>query len=135
MVGTITAVALAAAFTAWYQPTFFVFHGPASDRAGKTAGAVFRRGAKLFLVQLETGSQLTVDLGAQTVFLSREKGRSAGLRLGRYLILSKRDIRGSDLSKAEGFDRQRPIVTQEAVTLRDPLTRNGEFSFALTNRR
>ena len=127
----IAAVLVAVVFVVWYRPALLAFHTQVQPSANTTGGQVFRSGTNLFLIRLDTGSQMTVDLAQNAVFLAPEKSRSRGLMLGKFLLLSKRDLRGVDLSIAEGFDRQVPNIVKGSVSLKDPMAPNSDFSFPL----
>jgi hypothetical protein len=113
-----------------YEPTIFKLHATIKDQGNGITGLAFKNGESLFLVNLSTGPQLTVDLREQKVYLASKIGAS-GFRFGKYLLLSKRQLRGIDLSVSEGFNRQRPVVEHGTLRFKDPLSPNGSVAFQL----
>jgi hypothetical protein len=111
-----------------YGPKVFSFHAKVSPLNSTVSGDVFKSSAGVFLVRLDSGSQMIVQGNPPKVFLSPSSKRK-GFRIGRYLILSVADIGGVDLSKSESYDKQVPVIVDGKVTLRDPMQRDGSFSF------
>lgn len=115
----------------WYRPVILLYHAAITDRTHALSGTVFRKGTNVFLVELNTGSVLTIDLAQQTILLATQKRGLGLLRFGRYWVVSQRDLRGIDLTKAEGFRRAKPTVNGGLVQVSDPMTPDGAFSFPL----
>ena len=116
------------AFFAWYRPRVFSFHANVSPIGGNASGEVFGSSGGVFLVRLNSGSQLTVQTNPPGVFLSPTSS-PCGFRVGNYLIVPAVSLGGVDLSKSESFDRQLPVISNGKVTLKDPKQRDGAFSF------
>jgi hypothetical protein len=121
-------VLLGVSLFGWYGPKVFSFHATVSPLNSTVSGDVFKSSDGVFLVRLDSGSQMTVQGNPPKVFLSPNSTRK-GFRIGRYLILSAADIGGVDLSKSESFDKQVPVIGDGKVTLKDPMQRDGSFSF------
>jgi len=119
---------LVGVFLACYRPRVFSFHAYVSPIGGNASGEVFASSGGIFLVRLNSGSQLTVHTNPPGCFLS-PKSSPSGFRVGDYLIVPAISLVGVDLSKSEGFDRQLPVMSNGKVTLKDPKQRDGEFSF------
>lgn len=115
-------------FFGWYRPKAFSFYAKVSSVNNSVSGEVFKASDGIFLVRLDSGSQLTVQKSPPMVFLSPSSKRT-GFRVGRYLILPTASVGGVDLSKSEGFDKQVPVIGGGRVILKDPMQRNGSFSF------
>lgn len=125
----IFAVALVAvSFLAWYRPKVFSFYANVSPVSSNVSGQVFRSSGGVFLVRLNSGSQLTVEPNPPRVFLS-PKSTPSGFRVGNYLVVPAASIGGVDLSKSESFGRQVPVIGDGKVTLKDPMQRDAVFYF------
>ena len=116
---------------AWYRLRFFSFHAnvsPVAPAVDNVSGEVFRSSGGVFLVRLNSGSQLTVQPNPPRVFLS-PKSSPSGFRVGNYLVVPSTSVGGVDLSKSESFGRQVPVISGGKITLKDPMQRDGAFSF------
>jgi hypothetical protein len=112
----------------WYSLKIFSFHSNVSPINGNISGEVFRSSDGVFLVRLDSGSQLIVRLSPPRVFLSQKSTRG-GIQIGGYLIVPAASIDGVDLSKSESFSRQVPVISKGKIVLKDPLQRGGSFYF------
>jgi hypothetical protein len=112
----------------WYRPRVFSFHANVSPISGNASGEVFASSGGVFLVMLNSGSQLTVQTNPPRVFLSPTASPS-GFRIGNYLVVPAASVGGVDLSKSEGFNKQVPGIGDGKVTLKDPKQQDGSFSF------
>jgi hypothetical protein len=84
----------------------------------------------LFLVRLESGTQLLVDLDAKTIILSAKLNPSA-LAVGKYLLILKDRLKGIDLGTSEGFARQTIVIQNGRLILSDPRASGSEFTVSL----
>ena len=107
----------------------FVFHADIVSNQN-ISGKVFKSSNGIFVVRLDSGSQLTVQQNPPKVFLLAH-AKLSGFCVGRFLIIPKSAIDGIDLSQSESFNRQVPIVKDDMITLEDPLKKGGTFSFPL----
>lgn len=112
----------------WYRPRVFSFHANVSPIGGNVSGEVFGSSGGVFLVRLNSGSQLTVQTNPPRVFLSPTSSPN-GFRVGNYLIVPAVSVGGVDLSRSESFDKQLPVIGDGKITLKDPKQRDGAFSF------
>jgi hypothetical protein len=115
-------------FVGWYQPKVFTFYAKVSPVTSNVSGEVFKSSDGVFLVRLDSGSQLTVEVNPPKLFLSPSSKRK-GIQVGRYLLLPSAGVGGVDLSKSEGFEKQAPVFGNGKITLKDPLQRDGLFFF------
>jgi len=113
---------------AWYRPRFFSFYSNVSPAGGNVSGEVFKSSGGVFLVRLNSGSQLTVQANPPRVFLSPKSGPS-GFRICNYLVVPAASLGGVDLSTSESFDKQVPVIGDGKIILKDPMQQGGEFSF------
>lgn len=128
LVALVVAFLLVTTCLARYRLRFFSFHANVSPVGGIVAGEVFRSSDGVFLVRLNSGSQLTVQTNPLRAFLS-PKSSPSGFRLGDYLIVPAVSVGGVDLSKSESFDRLVPVVGEGKITLKDPMQRDSGFFF------
>jgi hypothetical protein len=115
----------------FYQPTLFIFHANISSFNSDVTGKVFKSSDGIYFIQLNSGSQLSLQNNPLRVFLL-PKSRQIGFRIGQYLIVSADAMNGVDLSKNEGFDKQVPIIDKNEIRLKDPMKQNGSFSFPIS---
>ena len=121
---------LSVVFFIWFSPRVFSFYANVSAINNDTSGKVFKSSDGIFVVRLDSGTQLTVQQNPPKVFLS-PSSKMKGFSIDNFLVLPTSAIGGIDLSQSEGFSRQVPLIKDGMVILKDPMKQNGVFSFPL----
>jgi hypothetical protein len=111
------------------KPRVFLYHSKVVSNQN-ISGEVFESSDGIFIVRLDSGSQLTVQQTPPRVFLLTGS-KMAGVCIGHFLVLPASAIGGLDLSRSEGFNRQVPVVKDGMITINDPMSQNGIISFPI----
>ena len=111
------------------KPRVFTYHSRLTS-SQNIPGKVFGPSDGVFIVRLDSGSQLTLEQDPPRIFLLTDS-KNPGFRIWHFLFLPASAIGGVDLSKSEGFNRQVPVIKDGMVIFNDPMNQSGVFSFPL----